>query len=219
MGFDDSTAMEHRRGRNAAERSRAAGRQLLNGRTEAVNRVLGTPGLVQTSPGSRRRKRLRVHAFVAGASPRLATERGGAARDRGSPSRGAAASRRDLKREANTELFWANGRRSTRSRSRRLTTPSTSTAAAARGSRTSARPAPISEPSSTATRTDSLVAAAVTGYGEPIGVFVVRDIAGKAGCSICPLSDYVTVDRVRGELIAHELGHSCGLWHTRNAAT
>ena len=32
-----------------------------------------------------------------------------------------------------------------------------------------------------------------------------------------PLSDYVTVDRVRGPLIAHELGHCCGLWHTKEA--
>jgi hypothetical protein len=60
-------------------------------------------------------------------------------------------------------------------------------------------------------------AGTVTGYGEPIGVFVVRDIAGKAGCSMGPLSDYVTVDRVRGTLIAHELGHCCGLWHTKEA--
>jgi hypothetical protein len=57
----------------------------------------------------------------------------------------------------------------------------------------------------------------VTGYGEPIGVFVVRDIAGKGGCSMGPLSDYVTVDRVRGTLIAHELGHCCGLWHSGDA--
>ena len=57
---------------------------------------------------------------------------------------------------------------------------------------------------------------AATGYGEPIAVFVVRDIAGKGGCSLGPLSDYVTVDRVRGRLIAHELGHSCGLRHSRD---
>jgi hypothetical protein len=66
-----------------------------------------------------------------------------------------------------------------------------------------------------ALRGASSPAGGVTGYGGPVAVFVVRDIAGKAGCSMGPLSDYVTVDRVRGALIAHELGHACGLWHTK----
>jgi Matrixin len=62
--------------------------------------------------------------------------------------------------------------------------------------------------------------AAATGSGAPITVFVVRDVLGKAGCSLGPLVDYVTVDmtgltgRTRRVLV-HELGHACGLPHSR----
>ena len=56
------------------------------------------------------------------------------------------------------------------------------------------------------------------GRGAPLTVFVVRDVVGKCGCSLGPLGDYVTVDaeglggRTR-RILAHELGHSCGLRH------
>ena len=51
----------------------------------------------------------------------------------------------------------------------------------------------------------------------PITVFVVRDISGKEGCSIGPLSDYITLDKdgVKStNTMAHEIGHCCGLWHS-----
>jgi hypothetical protein len=60
------------------------------------------------------------------------------------------------------------------------------------------------------------------GAGGPITVFVVRDVLGKAGCSLGPLVDYVTVDmgaltgRTR-RVLAHELGHACGLPHSSAA--
>lgn len=58
----------------------------------------------------------------------------------------------------------------------------------------------------------------------PISVFIVRDIAGKVGCSLGALTDYVTlsVDGTRtimvsevsvSSTLAHELGHCCGLQH------
>lgn len=54
----------------------------------------------------------------------------------------------------------------------------------------------------------------VLGYGGQISVFVVRDIPGStAGCSLGPLSDYVTVEGATGICFAHELAHACGLWH------
>jgi hypothetical protein len=61
------------------------------------------------------------------------------------------------------------------------------------------------------------------GSGAPVTVFVVRDVLGKAGCSLGPLVDYVTVDmgalkgRTRRVLV-HELGHACGLPHSSAAA-
>lgn len=50
----------------------------------------------------------------------------------------------------------------------------------------------------------------------PVTVFIVNDVSGKIGCSLGPLTDYVTVDRAGVKSIttmAHEIGHACGLWH------
>lgn len=60
------------------------------------------------------------------------------------------------------------------------------------------------------------------GSGVPVTVFVVREVLGEAGCSLGPLVDYVTVDMtaLRGRtrrVLVHELGHACGLPHSRAA--
>jgi len=57
----------------------------------------------------------------------------------------------------------------------------------------------------------------LTGYAAPITVFIVQEISGKGGCSLGPLTDYVTQEArtVRGNrLMAHEVAHACGLWHS-----
>jgi hypothetical protein len=56
------------------------------------------------------------------------------------------------------------------------------------------------------------------GRGAPLTVFVVRDVVGKCGCSLGPLGDYITIDpsgvhSPTRRILAHELGHSCGLRH------
>ena len=61
------------------------------------------------------------------------------------------------------------------------------------------------------------------GYGTPVTVFIVRDISNKGGCSLGPLTDYVTLeagmlDRARYRLLAHEVAHACGLWHSDDKA-
>jgi len=57
----------------------------------------------------------------------------------------------------------------------------------------------------------------VVGYGAPVVVFIVRSVGdGKTGCSLGPLTDYVTVEAgrpPRSTVIAHEVAHACNLWH------
>lgn len=58
------------------------------------------------------------------------------------------------------------------------------------------------------------------GYAAPVTVFIVRDISNKGGCSLGPLADYVTLEagmlnRARSRLLAHEVAHACGLWHSK----
>jgi hypothetical protein len=53
----------------------------------------------------------------------------------------------------------------------------------------------------------------------PVTVFVVADIKGATGCSLGPLTDYVTLDHDAARdnsIFAHELAHACGLWHLRD---
>lgn len=59
------------------------------------------------------------------------------------------------------------------------------------------------------------------GYSAPVTVFIVRDISNKGGCSLGPLTDYVTLEagmlnRARSRLLAHEVAHACGLWHSKD---
>lgn len=52
----------------------------------------------------------------------------------------------------------------------------------------------------------------------PVTAFVVIDISGKDGCCIGPVTDYLTLDANGIRIfttLAHEIGHSCGLWHIR----
>ena len=50
----------------------------------------------------------------------------------------------------------------------------------------------------------------------PVTVFVVLSIKGATGCSLGPMTDYVTLDHNAARdnsILAHELAHACGLWH------
>jgi hypothetical protein len=186
-----------------------AGAELLNAGTEVVNRVLGVPGLAANLAGHARPKRLRVCAVILRAPDRpLATEQ--AVREALEVADGI------FRREAETELVWDEW-----PRVHTVEDPSPGYALDVDCGANSWKQdlggagAYFRRTLEEALGDASAAGARATGHARPIGVFVVRDIAGKAGCSLGPLSDYVTVDRVRGPLIAHELGHSCGLWHTK----
>ena len=66
--------------------------------------------------------------------------------------------------------------------------------------------------------TGSFFASNLSGFFYPVTVFVVTDIKGASGCSLGPLSDYVTLNSfgaTRTSVLAHELAHACGLWHLK----
>lgn len=55
----------------------------------------------------------------------------------------------------------------------------------------------------------------------PISVFVVRSLttAGPLGCSMATLGDYVVIATpglLDPTALAHEIGHTCNLWHSRD---
>jgi len=65
-------------------------------------------------------------------------------------------------------------------------------------------------------------AGTLIGYGAPITVFIVRSMSTHNGCSLGAATDYVTVEaktlKSTRRLLAHEVGHACGLWHSKNPA-
>ena len=62
----------------------------------------------------------------------------------------------------------------------------------------------------------SYFSANLCGVIYPISIFVVVNIQGASGCSLGPMTDYVTLDPFGAKqpsVLAHELAHGCGLWH------
>jgi len=66
------------------------------------------------------------------------------------------------------------------------------------------------------TITGSFFASNLSGLFYPVTAFVVLDIDHASGCSLGPLTDYVTLDpdgAKNASTLAHEIAHACGLWH------
>lgn len=66
--------------------------------------------------------------------------------------------------------------------------------------------------------TGSFFASNLSGPFYPITAFVVTDIKGASGCSLGPISDYITLDPFGAKqplVLAHEIAHACGLWHVK----
>ena len=62
----------------------------------------------------------------------------------------------------------------------------------------------------------SFFASNLSGSFYPVTAFVVLDIDHASGCSLGPLTDYVTLDHdgaKNDSTLAHEIAHACGLWH------
>ena len=67
----------------------------------------------------------------------------------------------------------------------------------------------------------SFFASNLSGLFYPVTVFVVLDIDHASGCSLGPLTDYVTLDpdgAKNASTLPHEIAHACGLWHISPAS-
>jgi hypothetical protein len=182
--------------------------QAANVLRETGHRVLGVPEITATLAGSRRRKRLRVRVLI------LRDEQGKPVATSEDVEPALAEARRVLREQAAIELVPA-------------LEPVVATL------EVGAPPAALDSPCAEGSwRADFGKGGAffrrfsarpgTSDGGAPVTVFVVRDVLGKAGCSLGPLVDYVTVDMtaLRGRtrrVLAHELGHACGLPHSRAA--
>jgi hypothetical protein len=182
--------------------------QAANILRETVQRLLGLPELAGTLAGSRRRRSLRVRVLI------LRDETGKPVATPEDVEPALAEARRVLLEQAAIELLP-------------VVDPIVTTL------EVPAPPAALDSPCAEGSwRADFGPGGAffrrfsarrgANGAGAPITVFVVRDVLGKAGCSLGPLVDHVTVDmtaltgRTRRVLV-HELGHACGLPHSRAA--
>ena len=182
--------------------------QAANVLRETGHRLLHAPEVVGTLAGSRRPKLLRVRVLI------LRDEEG-----------------KPVARPADVEPALAEARRVLREQSAIELLPAVEPVVATLEVR--APPAALDSPCAEGSwRADFGRSGAffrrfsarrrATGSGAPVTVFVVREVLGKAGCSLGPLADYVTVDMtaLRGRtrrVLVHELGHACGLPHSRAA--
>lgn len=56
----------------------------------------------------------------------------------------------------------------------------------------------------------------ISGWGAPLTIVLVEGVEdGLVGCSLGPLTDYVTLAADNPLCAAHELAHACNLWHRR----
>lgn len=70
-------------------------------------------------------------------------------------------------------------------------------------------------------RAGDFFAANLGGLFYPVTAFVVLDIDHASGCSLGPMTDYVTLDPYGAKnpsTLAHEIAHACGLWHQQDTS-
>jgi hypothetical protein len=170
---------------------------------EIVSRAVGIPELVGSLAGVRRPKRLRLSVQV------LRAAGGGPVVSEAEVQTALAETRRVLEREANVRLE-AGG-------AKLIVTREDSAPVEALDSPCTDQGLWKADLGAAGRYFRPLKLRGSVGRGAPLTVFVVRDVVGKCGCSLGPLGDYVTIDRQglggTRRILAHELGHSCGLRH------
>lgn len=201
-----------RAARGARKAAGSVGSSGFNVVKEAANRVAGLPEAALGAVGARPLKKLRLRVVVLAGDDRRPVTGTSPADVRSAVRQAVDVADELFRREAKFKIVAAGGRLGTLD-----SRPAPPAARRVRCDSGALRDDLTAAGKFFRGRAASNVVGTVIGAGAPLTAFVVEDVVDKAGCSLGPLTDYVTIDDGglgRRRTLAHEISHALGLPHT-----